>query len=56
MGAAIGVGRIDDVNRLIPTGLLVGSVMLLGYGGIQLQNAYRALSKTIWLYNREFAK
>jgi hypothetical protein len=55
MGAAIGVGQINDVNRMIPTGLTVGSLLLLGYGSIRLQSAYRALSKSIWLYNREFA-
>ena len=56
MGAAIGVSRIHDLNNGIPTGLTAGAAALLIYGGVRLQNAYNALSRSIWLYNRDLKK
>ena len=53
MGAAIGVSRINDINRLIPTGLTISAAALLIYGGGRLQNAYNALARSMWWYNRE---
>jgi hypothetical protein len=56
MGAAIGTSQIHDINRAIPTGLTIGATALLVYGGGRLQNAYNALSRSIWWYNRDLKK
>ncbi|MFL5498266.1 MAG: hypothetical protein ACJ772_07850 [Gemmatimonadaceae bacterium] len=56
LGAAVGVSRIHDVNRSIPTGLTVGGGALLIYGGGRLERAYNALSRSIWWYNRDLAR
>ena len=56
LGAAIGASRIAGINQMIPTGITIVSVGLLSYGGSKLQNAYKALSKSIWWYNRDLKK
>jgi hypothetical protein len=56
LGMAIGSYRIADLNRAIPTGLTIAGVSLITYGGWRLGNAYRALSKSIWWYNRELKR
>ena len=56
MGAAIGASRIHDINTLIPGGLTVASFALIIYGAGRLETAYRALSKAIWLYNRDLKR
>ena len=56
MGAAIGASRIPDINSLIPGGLTVASFALIVYGAGRLESAYRALSKAIWLYNRDLKR
>ena len=56
MGAAIGASRIHDINTLIPGGLTVASFALIIYGAGRLESAYRALSKSIWLYNRDLKR
>jgi len=56
MGAAIGASRIPDINTLIPGGLTVASFALIVYGAGRLESAYRALSKSIWLYNRDLKR
>ncbi|HEY3747023.1 MAG TPA: hypothetical protein VGL17_12305 [Gemmatimonadaceae bacterium] len=56
LGAAIGASRIDDVNRLIPAGLTVSAAALLIYGGGRLENAYNALARSVWWYNRDLKK
>jgi len=53
MGAAIGVSRINDVNGLITGGLTLAATGLIVYGGGRLENAYNALSRSIWWYNRD---
>jgi hypothetical protein len=53
LGAAIGSSRIDHLNQAIPTGLTIAGMGLITYGGWRLGNAYRALSKSIWWYNRD---
>ena len=56
LGAAIGSSQIGDMNRAIPTGLTIGAAALLIYGGSRLQNAYNALARSIWWYNRDLKK
>jgi len=56
MGAAIGASRIPEINTLIPGGLTVVSFALIVYGAGRLESAYRALSKAIWLYNRDLKR
>jgi hypothetical protein len=53
LGLALGSYRIAGLNQAIPTGLTIGGVSLITYGGWRLGNAYRALSKSIWWYNRD---
>ena len=56
LGAAIGASRIADINAVIPTGLTIVSVSLITIGGTKLENAYRALSKAVWWYNRDLKR
>ena len=56
LGAAIGSYRIADLNQAVPTGLTIAGVALITYGGWRLGNAYRALSKSIWWYNRDLKR
>jgi hypothetical protein len=56
LGGAIGASRIDGLNQAIPTGLTIVSVGLITYGGSRLEDAYRALSRSIWWYNRDLKK
>jgi hypothetical protein len=56
LGAAIGSYRVAGLNQALPTGLTVAGVSLITYGGWRLGNAYRALSKSIWWYNRDLKK
>lgn len=53
LGAAIGASRINDVNSSITTGLMLAGTGLIVYGGGRLQNAYNALSRSVWWYNRD---
>lgn len=56
LGAAIGVSRIHDVNGSITTGLILAGTGLIVYGGGRLQNAYNALSRSVWWYNRDLKR
>ena len=53
LGAYYGVSQIHDVNRLITTGLVIAGTGSLVYGGGRLQNAYNALARSLWWYNRD---
>jgi hypothetical protein len=49
--------RIAYLNQAVPSGLTVAGVSLITYGGWRLGNAYkRALSKSVWWYNRDLKK
>ena len=56
LGAAIGSSKIPDLNRAVPVGLTIAGMSLIIYGGKRLESAYRALSKSIWWYNRDLKK
>jgi hypothetical protein len=56
LGASVGASRIADINFAIPTSLSVTSFLLIGYGGLKLERAYRALSKAVWWYNRDLKR
>lgn len=56
LGAAIGVSRIQDINAAIPSALTAASFLLIAYGGSKLESAYRALSRSIWFYNRDLKR
>jgi hypothetical protein len=56
LGAAIGVSRIEGINRGIPTGLFIGAAGTLFFGASKLENAYTALSRSIWWYNRDLTR
>jgi hypothetical protein len=56
LGAAIGTYRIADLSQTIPTSLAIAGVSLITYGGWRLGNAYRALSRSVWWYNRDLKK
>jgi F420-dependent methylenetetrahydromethanopterin dehydrogenase len=53
LGASIGVSDILDINRGIPAGLMLVGTGLIVYGAGRLENAYNALSRSIWWYNRD---
>ena len=53
LGAGIGVSEIQNVNRVITTGLMLAGTSLIVYGAGRLENAYNALSRSIWWYNRD---
>jgi hypothetical protein len=53
LGAGIGVSRMHDVNSGITTGLLISGTALIVYGAGRLENAYNALARSLWWYNRE---
>jgi hypothetical protein len=53
LGAAIGSSKIPDLNQAVPIGLTIAGMSSIIYGGKRLENAYRALSKSIWWYNRD---
>jgi hypothetical protein len=53
LGAAIGSYRIASLNDAVPTGLTIAGVSLITYGGWRLGNAFRALSRSVWWYNRD---
>ena len=56
LGAAIGSHRLAHLNQLIPTGFTIAGVSLITYGGWRLGNAYRALSRSVWWYNRDLTR
>jgi hypothetical protein len=56
LGAAIGTSKIADLNQVVPIGLTIAGMSLIIYGGRRLENAYRALSKSVWWYNRDLKK
>jgi hypothetical protein len=56
VGAGIGVARVHDANRSIPTGLAVSGAALILYGGTRIQSAYNALTRSIWWYNRDLKR
>jgi hypothetical protein len=56
LGLAVGSYQIADLNRAIPTGLTIAGASLITYGGWRLGNAYRALSRSIWWYNRDLKR
>src|SRR2546423_987889 len=56
LGVAIGSYRIAGLNQTVPTGLPIAGVSLVTYGGWRLGNAYRALSRSVWWYNRDLKR
>jgi hypothetical protein len=56
LGAALGSYRVNGLNQAVPTGLTIAGVSLITYGGWRLGNAYRALSRSVWWYNRDLKK
>lgn len=56
LGAALGAWRINGINSWIPTGLNASALFLIVAGGSRLRVAYPALSKAIWLYNRDLKR
>jgi hypothetical protein len=53
LGAGIGISRIHDVDTGITTGLLISGTALIVYGAGRLENAYNALARSLWWYNRD---
>lgn len=58
-GVGGGVARMDgiDANVAIPawTAVAAGTVLMV-YGGVQLNKAASALARSIWWYNRDYAR
>lgn len=53
LGLALGVARIQDVNSGITVGLTLTGIGLVVYGAGRLENAYNALERSFWWYNRD---
>jgi hypothetical protein len=56
IGAGIGVYQMHDVERSIPNGITIGGAALVIYGANRVQNAYNALARSLWWYNRDLKK
>lgn len=56
LGINLGVSQIHDVNRAIPTALLLVGTGSLVYGAGRLERACNALARSIWWYNRDLAR
>jgi hypothetical protein len=56
MGLALGVSRIEGVNPFITSGLTLSGIALVAYGGGRLEDAYNALARSVWWYNRDLRK
>jgi len=56
LGVALGSHQIADLNQAVPAGFTIAGVSLITYGGWRLGNAYRALSKSVWWYNRDLKR
>lgn len=58
-GVGGGVARMDgiDANVAVPawTAVATGTVLMV-YGGVQLNKAASALARSIWWYNRDYAR
>ena len=58
-GIGVGVARVDDLDPLIAssawTAVLGGSALMF-YGGTRINNGLSALARSIWWYNRDFAR
>ncbi len=58
-GVGGGVARMDgiDANVAVPawTAVAAGTVLMV-YGGVQLNRAASALARSIWWYNRDYAR
>lgn len=58
-GIGTGVSRIDDIDSAVSTSASIASVagiILIVYGGTRLNQAYTALARSIWWYNRDLAR
>ncbi len=55
-GVGGGVARMDDIDAAVAipawTAVAAGTVLIV-YGGVQLNKALTALSRSIWWYNRD---
>jgi hypothetical protein len=52
-GLALGVSTIQDVSPLIKVGLTLSGIALVAYGAGRLEDAYNALERSVWWYNRD---
>lgn len=55
-GAAVGIWRTPALNQSFASGLVVVSVVSLGYAALKIGSANHALSKAIWWYNRDLPR
>lgn len=56
LGAAVGVSRIGNGGHGIATVLLLSGSGLVIYGAGRLEDAYNALARSLWWYNRDLTK
>lgn len=58
-GVGGGVARMDDVDQVVSisawTAVVAGTAMMF-YGGVTLNKAFTALSRSIWWYNRDLVR
>jgi hypothetical protein len=56
LGAGIGVSRIGNGSHGVATALLLSGTGLVVYGAGRLEDAYNALARSLWWYNRDLTK
>ena len=56
LGAGLGVSRVGNGSHGIATALLVSGTGLVVYGAGRLEEAYNALARSLWWYNRDLTK
>jgi hypothetical protein len=58
-GVGAGVARMDGIDPLVSaaawSGVAAGTGLMF-YGGVRLNKAFTALSRSIWWYNRDLAR
>lgn len=58
-GIGVGVSRMDDLDPVISTSAwaaVVGGSAMTFYGGTLINKGLSALARSIWWYNRDFAR
>jgi hypothetical protein len=56
LGAAIGASRAGEGSNGLTSALTVSGTGFIVYGAGRLENAYNALARSLWWYNRDLTK
>ena len=56
LGAGVGLSRVGNGSHGTATALLLSGTGLVVYGAGRLEDAYNALARSLWWYNRDLTK